>query len=161
LRDMLRNRETLGVRWVDPLGRNDIDVVDAIREFMGRRVIVQTVINGMTFDGSTAEPMQVASAMRRRLRSRDGNFAFVVVAVVTESHAEPYRPEVAIKATPYHSGAPTLERKAPRMQSARSASGRFGKSGSDFIPRSTTATKALQELDYFTVRSYGLITPGL
>ncbi len=62
--DMLRNRDTLGVRWVDPLGRNYADVVDAIREFMRRRVIVQTVINGMTFDGSTAEPMQVASAMR-------------------------------------------------------------------------------------------------
>jgi putative DNA-invertase from lambdoid prophage Rac len=53
---MLRNRDTLGVRWVD----NYTDVVDAIREFMRRRVIVQTVINGMTFDGSTTEPMQVA-----------------------------------------------------------------------------------------------------
>jgi hypothetical protein len=103
----------------------------------------------------------VEKRCRRRLRSRDLHFAFVVVAVVTESHAGPCRPEVAIKATPYHSEAPTLERKAPRMRSADRRAGDFGKSGSDFIPRSTTATKALQELDYFTVRRYGLITPGL
>jgi putative DNA-invertase from lambdoid prophage Rac len=29
------------------------DVVDTIREFMRRGVIVKTVINGMAFDGST------------------------------------------------------------------------------------------------------------
>jgi putative DNA-invertase from lambdoid prophage Rac len=58
--DMLRAGDTLVVRWVDRLGRNYTDVVDTIREFMPRGVIIKTVINGMTFDGSTADPMQCA-----------------------------------------------------------------------------------------------------
>jgi hypothetical protein len=45
---------------VDRLRRNDTDVVDAIHGFMRRGVIIKTVINGMTFDGSTADPMQQA-----------------------------------------------------------------------------------------------------
>jgi putative DNA-invertase from lambdoid prophage Rac len=45
---------------VDRLGRNYTDVVDAIRELMRRGVIIKTVINGMTFDGSTTDPMQQA-----------------------------------------------------------------------------------------------------
>ena len=44
--DMLRGGDTLVVRWVDRLGRNYTDVVDTIREFMRRGVIIKTVING-------------------------------------------------------------------------------------------------------------------
>ncbi|KKL69271.1 hypothetical protein LCGC14_2116600, partial [marine sediment metagenome] len=51
--DMLRAGDTLLVRWVDRLGRDYQDVSDTIREFMRRGVVVRTVINGMTFDGST------------------------------------------------------------------------------------------------------------
>jgi putative DNA-invertase from lambdoid prophage Rac len=58
--DMLRAGDTLVVRWVDRLGRNYADVTDTIREFMRRGVIVRTVINGMTFDGSTKDPVQMA-----------------------------------------------------------------------------------------------------
>lgn len=58
--DMLRRGDTLVVRWVDRLGRNYSDVTDAIREFMRRGVIVRTVINGMTFDGATSDPIQQA-----------------------------------------------------------------------------------------------------
>lgn len=58
--DMLRAGDTLVVRWVDRLGRNDADVTAAIREFMRRGVIVRTVINGLTFDGATQDPMQQA-----------------------------------------------------------------------------------------------------
>jgi DNA invertase Pin-like site-specific DNA recombinase len=58
--DMLGAGDTLVVRWVDRIGRNYTDVVDTIREFMRRGVIIKTVINGMTFDGSTANPMQCA-----------------------------------------------------------------------------------------------------
>lgn len=58
--DMLRAGDTLVVRWVDRLGRNYADVTDTIREFMRRGVIVRTVINGLTFDGSTTDPMQQA-----------------------------------------------------------------------------------------------------
>jgi len=60
LYDMLRAGDTLVVRWVDRLGRNYDDVSDTIREFMRRGVIIRTVINGMTFDGATKDPMQQA-----------------------------------------------------------------------------------------------------
>ncbi|MEL6415090.1 MAG: helix-turn-helix domain-containing protein, partial [Pseudomonadota bacterium] len=42
------------------LGRNYQDVTDTIREFVRRGVIIKTVINGMTFDGSTEDPMEMA-----------------------------------------------------------------------------------------------------
>jgi len=58
--DMLRRGDVLVVRWVDRLGRNYADVCDTIREFMRRGVIVRTVINNLTFDGATADPMQKA-----------------------------------------------------------------------------------------------------
>jgi putative DNA-invertase from lambdoid prophage Rac len=58
--DLLRAGDTLLVRWVDRLGRNYRDVCDTIREFMRRGVVVRTVINNMTFDGATKDPMQQA-----------------------------------------------------------------------------------------------------
>jgi len=60
LYDLLRQGDTLVVRWVDRLGRNYQDVSDTIREFMRRGVIIRTVINNMTFDGATQDPMQQA-----------------------------------------------------------------------------------------------------
>jgi putative DNA-invertase from lambdoid prophage Rac len=76
--DMLRAGDTLVVRWVDRLGRNYADVCDTIREFMRRGVVIQTVINGMTFDGSTRDPMQQAV--------RDALIAFM--AATAEAQAE-------------------------------------------------------------------------
>lgn len=58
--DMLRTGDVLVVRWVDRLGRNYQDVTDTIREFMRRGVVIRTVINNMTFDGATTDPMQMA-----------------------------------------------------------------------------------------------------
>ncbi|MGA4551041.1 recombinase family protein [Methylorubrum aminovorans] len=58
--DMLRRGDVLVVRWVDRLGRSYTDVTEAIRAFMARGVIVRTVINNMTFDGATADPIQMA-----------------------------------------------------------------------------------------------------
>ncbi|UZE49051.1 recombinase family protein [Rhodopseudomonas sp. P2A-2r] len=58
--DALRSGDTLVVRWVDRLGRNYNDVSDAIREFMRRGVIIRTIINNMTFDGATTDPIQMA-----------------------------------------------------------------------------------------------------
>ena len=52
--------DVLVVRWVDRLGRNYADVTETIQQFMGRGVIVKTVINGMVFDGATKDPMQMA-----------------------------------------------------------------------------------------------------
>jgi putative DNA-invertase from lambdoid prophage Rac len=60
LYDLLRAGDTLVVRWVDRLGRNYQDVCGAIREFMRRGVVIRTVINGLTFDGATKDPMQQA-----------------------------------------------------------------------------------------------------
>ena len=58
--DILRAGDVLVVRWVDRLGRNYGDVCDTIHEFLGRGVVIRTVINNMTFDGSTKDPMQKA-----------------------------------------------------------------------------------------------------
>lgn len=58
--DILRAGDVLLVRWIDRLGRNYTDVTDVIREFMRRGVVVRTVINRMTFDGATTDPMSMA-----------------------------------------------------------------------------------------------------
>jgi DNA invertase Pin-like site-specific DNA recombinase len=58
--DKLRAGDTMVVRWVDRLGRNYEDVCDTIRHFMRRGVVIRTVINNFTFDGSTKDPMQQA-----------------------------------------------------------------------------------------------------
>lgn len=76
--DMLRRGDTLVVRWVDRLGRNYQDVTDTIREFMRRGVIIRTVINNLTFDGATTDPMQEAV--------RDALIAFM--AATAQSQAE-------------------------------------------------------------------------
>ncbi|MEA1834073.1 recombinase family protein [Methylobacterium durans] len=58
--DMLRAGDVLVVRWVDRLGRNYADVTETIRELIRRGVVVRTVINAMTFDGATTDPVQQA-----------------------------------------------------------------------------------------------------
>jgi len=77
--DMLRTDDMLVVRWVDRLGRNYADVCDAIREFMRRGVVVRTVINNMTFDGSTEDPMQQAV--------RDALIAFMAATAQAQAEA--------------------------------------------------------------------------
>ena len=58
--DILRAGDVLVVRWVDRLGRNYADVTETVREFMRRGVVIKTIINRMTFDGATTDPMQQA-----------------------------------------------------------------------------------------------------
>nr|WP_246671908.1 recombinase family protein [Mesorhizobium sp. B2-3-10] len=79
LRDMLRRGDTLVVRWVDRLGRNYQDVCDTIREFMRRGVVLRTVINNMTFDGATKDPMQQAV--------RDALIAFMAATAQAQAEA--------------------------------------------------------------------------
>jgi putative DNA-invertase from lambdoid prophage Rac len=79
LYDKLRRGDVLVVRWVDRLGRNYADVVDAIREFMRRGVVIRTVINNMTFDGSTTDPMQCAV--------RDALIAFMAATAQAQAEA--------------------------------------------------------------------------
>jgi hypothetical protein len=57
--------DVLVVRWVDRLGRNYDDVCATIRAFMERGVIIRMVINGLTFDGATTDP--IAKAVRDAL----------------------------------------------------------------------------------------------
>lgn len=76
--DILRRGDTLVVRWVDRLGRSYSDVCDTIREFLRRGVIIRTVINGLVFDGATADPMQQAV--------RDALIAFM--AATAQANAE-------------------------------------------------------------------------
>jgi putative DNA-invertase from lambdoid prophage Rac len=57
---MLRAGDVLVVRWVDRLGRNYDDISETIREFIGRGVVIRTIINNMTFDGATKDPVQKA-----------------------------------------------------------------------------------------------------
>jgi putative DNA-invertase from lambdoid prophage Rac len=78
LYDKLRKGDVPVVRWVDRLGRNYEDVVDTIREFMRRGVVIRTVINNFTFDGATKDPMQQAV--------RDALIAFM--AALSQAQAE-------------------------------------------------------------------------
>jgi putative DNA-invertase from lambdoid prophage Rac len=77
--DMLREGDTLVVRWVDRLGRNYADVTDTIREFIRRGVVVRTVINALTFDGATKDPMQQAV--------RDSLIAFMAATAQAQAEA--------------------------------------------------------------------------
>ncbi|WP_114008037.1 recombinase family protein [Cohaesibacter intestini] len=63
--DLLREGDTLVVRWVDRLGRNYDDVTEVMRELLSAGVTIKTVINGLTFDGSKSDPM--AKAVRDAL----------------------------------------------------------------------------------------------
>jgi DNA invertase Pin-like site-specific DNA recombinase len=79
LNDMLRAGDTLVVRWVDRLGRNYQDVRDTIEKLMRRGVVVRTVINNMTFDGATKDPIQMAV--------RDSIIAFMAATAQAQAEA--------------------------------------------------------------------------
>jgi len=76
--DLLIGGGTLVVRWVDRLGRDYTDVTESIRKFMDKRVVIRTLINNMTFDGKTTDPIQRAV--------RDALIAFM--AATAEAQAE-------------------------------------------------------------------------
>ena len=77
--DKLRRGDVLVVRWVDRLGRNYADVTDTIRHFMRQGVVIKTVINGLTFDGTTTDPMQEAV--------RDALIAFMAATAAAQAEA--------------------------------------------------------------------------
>ncbi len=77
--DLLRAGDVLVVRWVDRLGRNYADVTETIREFMRRGVVIKTIINRMTFDGATKDPMQQAV--------RDALIAFMAASAQAQAEA--------------------------------------------------------------------------
>ena len=90
LLDKLRAGDMLVVRWVDRLGRNYEDVTDTIRVLMQRGVVIKTIINGMTFDGSTKDPMQKAV--------RDALIAFMAASAQAQAEASKEAQKAGIKA---------------------------------------------------------------
>jgi DNA invertase Pin-like site-specific DNA recombinase len=77
--DLLHRGDVLVVRWVDRLGRNYEDVTDTIRRFMREGVVIKTIINGLTFDGATTDPMQAAV--------RDALIAFMAATAQAQAEA--------------------------------------------------------------------------
>jgi len=77
--DILRPGDVLVVRWVDRLGRDYDDVSETIRAFMTRGVVIRTIINGFTFDGSTTDPIQKAV--------RDSLIAFMAATAQAQAEA--------------------------------------------------------------------------
>jgi len=87
--DILRSGDVLVVRWVDRLGRNYGDVCDTIREFLRRGVVIRTVINNMSFDGATKDPMQKAV--------RDALIAFMAATAEAQAEATKQAQRVGIE----------------------------------------------------------------
>jgi putative DNA-invertase from lambdoid prophage Rac len=101
--DKLRAGDVLVVRWVDRLGRNYEDVCDTIREFMRRRVVIRTVINNFTFDGSTRDPMQRAV--------RDALIAFMAATSQAQAEATKAAQRAGIEHAKQNDGRAYLGRK--------------------------------------------------
>lgn len=107
--DKLRSGDTLVVRWVDRLGRNYQDVTDTIRLFMRKGVVIRTVINNMTFDGDTNDPMQEAV--------RDALIAFMAATAQAQAEATKEAQKAGIEAakddgTKYRGKKPSFSREA-------------------------------------------------
>lgn len=107
--DKLRSGDTLVVRWVDRLGRNYQDVTDTIRLFMRKGVVIRTVINNMTFDGATKDPMQEAV--------RDALIAFMAATAQAQAEAAKEAQKAGIEAakgdgTKYRGKKPSFSRDA-------------------------------------------------
>jgi len=98
LLDKLRRGDLLVVRWVDRLGRNYEDVTETIRTLMQRGVVVKTIINGMTFDGSTKDPIQMAV--------RDALIAFMAATAQAQAEATKEAQKAGIRAARQAEDAP-------------------------------------------------------
>lgn len=112
LYDMLREGDTLVVRWVDRLGRNYQDVTDTIRHFMRKGVVIKTVINKMTFDGATTDPMQEAV--------RDALIAFMAATAQAQAEATKEAQRAGIEAAKadgvkYRGKKPSYDREALQL----------------------------------------------
>lgn len=122
--DLLREGDTLVVRWVDRLGRDYRDVSDNIREFMRKGVIVRTIINGLKFDGTDSSPMAQAV--------RDALIGFMAASAQAQAEAvkDAQRAGIAharqINPSAYRGRRPTVDERQvaevfARLQSGESA----------------------------------------
>ena len=95
--DLLRDGDTLVVRWVDRLGRNYDDIQKNIRLFLDRGVTIRTVINGMIFDAKPPDAM--AKAIRDAMLSFMSAMAEAQALAMKEAqsagiaHAKATRPD--------------------------------------------------------------------
>jgi DNA invertase Pin-like site-specific DNA recombinase len=110
--DMLREGDVLVVRWVDRLGRNYADVTQTIRDLLAQGVVIKTVINGLTFDGATKDPMQMAV--------RDAMVGFLAASAQAQAEAlkiaqragiEHAKAEAAQRTKAYRGRKPSFDRK--------------------------------------------------
>lgn len=76
---MLRTGDVLVVRWIDQLGHTQTEICETIRALMARGIIVKTVIETVTFDGTTTDQEAVAS--------RDAVLAFMAASAKAQSLA--------------------------------------------------------------------------
>lgn len=134
LHDILRAGDTLVVRWVDRLGRNYQDVTDTIRAFMRQGVVVKTVINGMTFDGATRDPIQQAV--------RDALIAFMAATAQAQAEATKEAQKAGIaaakeKPAKYLGRKPSYSREAYTVVANMLATG----AGASEIARATKLTR--------------------
>ena len=83
--DILRDGDTLVVRWVDRLGRNYDDIQNNIREFISRGVTIKTVINNMVFDAKPTDAM--AKAVRDAMLSFMSAMAEAQTTAMKEAQA--------------------------------------------------------------------------
>ncbi|MEP2953167.1 MAG: recombinase family protein [Sulfitobacter sp.] len=118
--DKLRRGDVLVVRWVDRLGRDYQDVTDTIRAFMRQGVVVRTVINGMTFDGATTDPMQEAV--------RDALIAFMAATAQAQAEATKEAQRAGIAAAQgdpvkYRGKKPSYDREALTIVQSMAAMG--------------------------------------
>lgn len=134
LYDKLRTGDVLVVRWVDRLGRNYDDVTDTIRHFMRQGVIIRTVINNMTFDGTTTDPIQQAV--------RDALIAFMAATAQAQAEATKEAQRAGITAAKedadkYRGKKPSYDRKAYQMVLDMLSTG----SGASTISKATGLTR--------------------
>ncbi|QEN86750.1 recombinase family protein [Labrys sp. KNU-23] len=132
--DMLRKGDILVVRWVDRLGRNYRDVCDTIQEFMRRGVTIRTVINSMTFDGATTDPIQQAV--------RDALIAFMAATAQAQAEATKEAQKAGIehaksREDKYRGRKPTYDRKQYQTVQDMFAKG----DGASAIAKATNLTR--------------------
>jgi DNA invertase Pin-like site-specific DNA recombinase len=107
--DLLRDGDTLVVRWVDRLGRNYDDIQKNIRLFLDRGVTIRTVINSMTFDAKPTDAM--AKAIRDAMLSFMSAMAEAQALAMKEAqsagiaHAKATKPESYKGRKPSYTGA--------------------------------------------------------
>lgn len=102
LLDKLRRGDVLVVRWVDRLGRNYEDVTETIQTLMKRGVVIKTIINAMTFDGATKDPIQKAV--------RDALVAFMAATAQAQAEATREAQKAGIRAARESAAAPVKYR---------------------------------------------------